>query len=84
MTIVHISGDVFHVCGRTIQRCGVCGAKLCDSLNVAMPLNLDGTEPVFPTFPPGRLIEVEAGNPTRLLVLPDTDRVPENSCLEFA
>lgn len=84
MSIVHISGNVFHVCGRTIQRCGVCVAKLCDSLNVAIVLNPDGTEPVFPTFPPGRLIEVEAGNPTWHLLLPDVGVLPENSCLEFA
>lgn len=84
MAIVHFSGPRMDFGGRIIQRCTACGAKLCDSLNVAMPLNPDGSTPKFPTWPEGRLIEVEAGQPTRSTLLPDSDRIPANSCLEFA
>jgi hypothetical protein len=83
-TISHIAGVTLNVCGRTVQRCSLCGAKLCDSLNTAAPLNPDGSEPVFPTWPTGRLVQVEAGNPTRSSLLPDTDKLPDDSCLEFA
>jgi len=83
-TITHIAGVVLNVCGRTIQRCSLCGAKLCDSLNAAMPLEKDGSAPEFPTWQTGRLIQVEAGNPTRSSVLPDSDKLPEDSCIDFA
>lgn len=83
-TITHIAGVRLDVCGRVIQRCSLCGAKLCDSEGCAMPLNPDGTVPVFPTWEVGRLVQVDAGNPTRSSLLPDTDRLPEDSCLEFA
>ncbi len=84
MSITHISGVRLDVCGRVIQRCSLCGAKLCDSLNTAMPLNPDGSAPEFPTWPIGRLIQVETGNPTAYRLLDDTDRLPDDSCVEFA
>jgi hypothetical protein len=83
-TITHIAGVTLNVCGRTIQRCSLCGAKLCDSENEVMMLKEDGTPPTFPSWETGRLIQVEAGNPTRSSMLPDSDRLPKDSCLEFA
>jgi hypothetical protein len=83
-TLTHIAGVTLNVCGRTIQRCSLCGAKLCDSLGSASPLNPDGTPPTFPTWETGRLVQVEAGNPTRYSLLPDTDKLPDDSCIEFA
>lgn len=83
-TLTHIAGVRLNVCGRVIQRCSLCGAKLCDSLNVAMPLNSDGTVPEFSTWEVGRLVQVETGNPTRYSLLPDTDKLPDDSCVEFA
>lgn len=83
-TITHIAGVRLDVCGRVIQRCSLCGAKLCDSLNTAAPLNPDGTVPEYPTWPVGRLVQVDAGNPTRSLLLHDTDKLPSDSCIEFA
>lgn len=80
-TVTHISGDRFTVAGRVIQRCGICGEKLCDSRNVAMPLNPDGSTPEFPTWPPGRLIQFTTGNPRRELLLEDSDRLPPDSCI---
>jgi hypothetical protein len=83
-TLTHIAGPALNVCGRTVQRCSLCGAKLCDSEGTAAPLNPDGSAPGFPTWPVGRLVQVETGNPTRYSLLPDTDKLPDDSCLEFA
>ena len=83
-TLTHIAGVRLDVCGRVIQRCSLCGAKLCDSLNTASPLNADGSVPEFPTWPVGRLVQVDAGQPTRSSLLPDTDKLPDDSCLDFA
>lgn len=84
MSVTHIAGVRLDVCGRVIQRCSLCGAKLCDSENVAMPVGPDGSLPGFPTWETGRLVQIETGNPTRSVLLPDTDRLPDDSCLEFA
>ena len=83
-TISHIAGVRLDVCGRVIQRCSLCGAKLVDSLNCAMPLNPDGSVPEFPSWPVGRLVQVDAGQPTRSLLMPDTDKLPDDSCIDFA
>ena len=83
MSIVHIVGLTIQHKGRVVQRCALCGAMLCDSEGCSMPLNEDGTVPEFPTWETGRLVEVEAGNPTSYTLLPETDRLPENNCFEF-
>ena len=83
-TLTHIAGVRLDVCGRVIQRCSLCGAKLCDSEGWHAPLNPDGSAPEFAAFPVGRLVQVETGNPTRYSVLPDTDKLPDDTCLEFA
>ena len=31
----------------------------------------------------GRLVQVEEGNPTRYSLLPDTDKLPDDSCLDL-
>lgn len=83
-TLTHIAGVTLNICGRVIQRCSLCGAKLCDSEGCAMPLNEDGSAPKFATWETGRLIQVEAGQPTRSSLLPDSDRLPHDSCIDFA
>ncbi len=83
-TVTHISGIRLDVCGRVIQRCSLCGAKLCDSEGAMMVVNQDGSVPEFATWPIGRLVQVEAGNPTRSSLLEDSDRLPPDSCIEFA
>jgi hypothetical protein len=89
-TVTHIAGNVIEIEGRVIQRCVVCGAKLCDSLNVAMPLNKDGSVPEFPTWAIWSLVQVDAGNPTRLSTVPtpkdedNRNKLPKDSCLPFA
>lgn len=83
-TLTHIAGVRLDIGGRTIQRCSLCGAKLCDNENTASPLNPDGSVPEFPTWPCGRLVQVEAGNPTCYSLLPDSGRLPKDSCIDFA
>jgi hypothetical protein len=93
-TLVHIAGLVLNIYGRIIQRCSLCGAKLADSKGCSMPVTIDygnmsddekmkWLDNNFPTWPIGRLIEVCVGNPTRYLVLPDSDKLPKNSCIDF-
>lgn len=83
-TITHISGPCLCVSGRTIQRCALCGAKLIDSEGTMSPMREDGTFPTFPSWEPGRLIQVRAGNPTESILLPDSDKLPPDNCLDFA
>lgn len=83
-TITHWSGPAMNLAGRVIQRCSVCGAKLCDSEGVAVMLDPDGTVPEFPTWEVGRLIQVKAGMPTQYVMLADTDRIPADSCIDLA
>lgn len=81
-TVTHLAGPRIDVCGRIIQRCSVCGTKLCDSLGAMMPVNRDGSPPVFPTFPEDRMIQVTLGqNPTRYLPLPPSDKLPPDACI---
>jgi hypothetical protein len=82
-TVTHLAGPAITVGSRVIQRCCICGAKLCDSENCAMPLEPDGSIPEFPTWEKGRLIQVEEGNPTRYSVLPDMEKLPEDSCIDM-
>jgi hypothetical protein len=83
-TLTHIAGVRLDVCGRIIQRCSLCGAKLADSENCAMILNEDGSAPEFPTWQTGRLIQVIVGNPTAYIMLPNSDRLPDDSCIDLA
>lgn len=83
-TLSHLAGPAITASGRVIQRCSICGAKLADSLNCAMPLEPDGSTPTFPTWPVGRFVRVTTGIPgfTEHTVLDDTDRLPEDTCLD--
>lgn len=83
-TLTHIAGARLDIGGRVIQRCSLCGAKLCDSEGVAMPVGPGEEPPTFPTWEVGRLVQVEAGNPMRASLLPDTDKLPPDSCIDFA
>lgn len=81
--MTHISGIALTIGEFVIQRCSLCGAILCDNRNTAMPCNEDGSKPIFPTWPVGRLIHVETGNPTCYTLLEDSDKLPEDSCIEM-
>lgn len=82
-SVTHIAGPAITACGRVIQRCSLCGAKLCDSNNVAIVTTREDQEPKFPTWEVGRLIRVSAGNPTNYMLLEDTDRLPKDTCFDL-
>lgn len=79
-TFVHIAGLRLEIGHHVLQRCAACGMVLADNTNVAMPIEPDGKEPTFPTWPIGELVEVE-GN--RMSVIPhkDGDQLPGSFCL---
>ena len=56
-TITHFVGPRMDICGRIVQRCTVCGAKLCDSEGVMIPV-IGGELPVYATWPEGRIVRV--------------------------
>jgi hypothetical protein len=78
-SVTHVAGHKVEVAGRTIQRCALCGDKLIDDLNEARP---EGSGPT-PTWEPGRLVRVTAGNPQSSVLLPDTDQLPDDSCIDL-
>lgn len=85
-TVTHAAGPAVSFMGRVIQRCAVCGCKLADNQNTAMPMNADGTPPVFPVWSEGALVQVEEGNPTRYSVIGEfggkkPTPVPEDFCI---
>lgn len=84
-TLSHLAGPAIIVSGRTIQRCLICGAKLCDSLNCMIPLEADGSVPEFPTWPKGEWVQVTTGvsGMTNWTLLGDSEKIPEDSCVEF-
>lgn len=79
----HIAGPPITVNGRVIQRCSLCGYKLCDNLRVMMPTKEGEETPVFPTWEVGRLVRVTEGNPTGYILLPETDKLPDDSCIDL-
>jgi len=83
-TITHIAAPHVDMGGRIIQRCAVCGAKLCDSEGASQSLNADGSVSRYPTWEAFALVQVEVGHPTRFSLLPQSDSIPADTCLEFA
>lgn len=77
-SVTHIAGHSITVRGRLIQRCALCGEKLVDSLNTASP---DG-RPIG-TWEVGRFVNVTFGNPSRSVVLENSDKLPDDSCLSL-
>ena len=80
-TITHIAGSWVSIDGRVFQRCAVCGSSLIDSKGMAAPLRPDGTAEPIATWPPGREVRVTIGNPTQYELLPDSQKIAEDSCL---
>ena len=85
-TVTHCAGPPVTIGGRVIQRCAVCGEKLCDSLGAAMPLPEEGIDPVFPTWKQAGLVQIEPGTPTRSSLVGDllsTKPLPDDFCLQL-
>jgi hypothetical protein len=80
--MTHIAGPAIHV-GFTIQRCSLCGAILIDSRGTAMPITEKDPNPKISTWEVGRLVRVETGNPICWTLLENTDRLPDDSCIDI-
>lgn len=64
MKTTHLSGPRITIGDRSIQRCSICGEKLCDSKGQMGVVGPDGEPPKFNYWEPGRFIEVTSGNPS--------------------
>jgi len=83
-SITHIAGPAITACGRTIQRCSLCGEKMVDSKGCMVPENEDGSFDPIGTWEVGRLVRVTPGNPTHWEMLPNEDgKLPDDSCLDL-
>lgn len=82
-TTTHIAGPPVSLGDRVIQRCAVCGEKLCDNLNCAMPMEADGSIPLFPVWPQGALVQMEGNRSSVIGNVCEGDAVPEDICLDL-
>lgn len=82
-SVTHIAGPKITACGRIVQRCSLCGEKLCDSNRTAMASEPGRPAPEFPTWEVGRLVRITSGNPTAYQLLDDSNKLPEDSCIDL-
>jgi hypothetical protein len=82
MSVTHLAGPTITIGKRIIQRCSICGDKLCDNINTSMPI-IKGSATKFPTWETGRLVQIEEGNPKTYSLLDDTDKLPDDSCINL-
>ncbi len=81
-TLTHLAGAAVCINGRMIQRCAICGAKLADSSETLFVTPEGQAAP--PAWPTGGMIQVRVGKPTHYKVLPDSGKLTEDNCLDFA
>lgn len=83
-TTTHLAGPPISIMERVIQRCAICGEKLCDNLNCAMPIEADGSIPLFPVWRQGDFVQME-GNRSSVIgsIFADSGGIPEDICLDL-
>lgn len=86
-SVVHLAGNPVRLGDRIIQRCLICGEKLCDNAGLMFELAEDGTVPNFPIWEVGSLVEHSG---SRWSVVGQTDNpnfeagcFPERCCIEL-
>lgn len=79
-SVTHLAGPVVTIQGRAIQRCAVCGEKLCDNLNMAALLEEDGSEPIFPVWQEAAFVQMEGSRTSQIGSL-RRDPIPPDFCL---
>jgi hypothetical protein len=75
-TVTHIAGQTITACRGVVQPCSLCAEKLCDSKDMMADVGPDGSVPKLPSWEAGKLVQVEADDPKRYSLLPDTDKLP--------
>lgn len=85
MSVTHIAGPVIEIGRRKIQRCSVCGEKLCDNLphlqGRVHAVSTSG-DPGFLSWEAGRLVRVD-GVSQYMLNHVDGDPLPSDSCISL-
>lgn len=77
-TVTHIAGLVVRAFGRTIQRCSLCGEKLCDSRDEEQKTGYATTSPAeMPVWCPGALVQWDDGQWGQLV---GVHKLPPDSC----
>lgn len=79
-SVTHLAGPVVSIQGRAIQRCAVCGEKLCDNLGMVAPCEPDGSDAIFLVWQEAAFVQME-GNRTSLAGNLRTDPVPDDFCM---
>jgi hypothetical protein len=85
MSTTHVAGPAICISGRILQRCAICGHKLCDSLNTAVPSSSIGTVPEFPTWREGDYVQEDGNRSSVVGYFPSSPPVPEvtDLCLDL-
>jgi hypothetical protein len=77
-SVTHVAGSHITIKKRTIQRCAVCGYKLCDNLRVAVAASEGDVAPSIAVWDVGTMIRFTDSGQTELL---DGSDLPSDSCL---
>lgn len=88
--IIHLAGNAVTVGGRVIQRCAICGEKLCDSVRAAVAAAA-GEAAEFSVYKVGSWVKAvpRPGTEALLLRVGGTEspalggEIPEGCCLEL-
>lgn len=83
MSTTHVAGPTIQIQNRIIQRCAICGEKLCDNLNTMAPLNPDGSPPGFPTWAEQALIQIDGNRSLVIGEFHQAEGFPKDFCLEL-
>lgn len=82
VSVTHIAGLVIEIGPRVIQRCGVCGEKLVDNKDVAMPVREDGSVDKIATWCVGGLVRRE-GHRWHAIAHVNGEDLPADNCLDL-
>ena len=93
MSVTHIAGPVVTIGCRRIQRCSVCGEKMCDNLPYLQgrmafpePQESEGLCPsgldTMSTWEPAELVRFEGDAQYAILHI-DGESVPEDCCIDL-
>ena len=86
MSTTHLAGNYVNIHGRIIQRCLICGEKLCDSKGAQVAITADNPDGQFAAWAIGSWVQQD-GNCLSLAGETETpyfdcgDYIPDDCCL---